>query len=119
MAQSRQSMRDSAHKLLYDIQLACDDIEAFIAGMDLDGFRSDLKSQRAVGREFEIIGEALNRVRRDIPDLIMKISSHHEINGFRNVLAHGYDIVSEDIVWQAAIQHMAKLKKEVIQLLDS
>ncbi len=48
-------------------------------------------------REFEIIGEALNRIKKAEPELLEHVSEYHRIIGFRNVVAHGYDIIDEKL----------------------
>ena len=49
--------------------------------------------QLAIEREFEIIGEVLNRLERtDLENLVQKIPEYRRIIGFRNLLAHGYKL---------------------------
>ena len=70
-------------------------------------------------REFEIIGEALNRIKREDPELLENVSEHHKIIGFRNILAHGYDKIDEIIVWTAITEHLPILMTEVNMIMDS
>lgn len=86
--------------------------------MDLKTYQNKTVTKRAVERDFEIIGEALNRIRNTDEELLGKISEHHRIIGFRNILIHGYDIVDETIVWQAATNHLPILISEIKQLLS-
>jgi len=48
-----------------------------------------------------------------------KISEHHRIIGFRNILIHGYDIVDEAIVWQAVTNHLPILIREIKEILST
>ncbi len=66
-------------------------------------------------REFEIIGEALSRLRRDFPDEASTIPQLHRIIGLRNIIAHGYDVVDHLILWDMIENHLASLL-EVIEL---
>ena len=75
--------------------------------------------QKAVERDFEIIGEALNRIHNTDSELLEKISEHQRIIGFRNILIHGYDIVDEVIVWQAVTNHLPILIREVKEILST
>ncbi|MBN2715695.1 MAG: DUF86 domain-containing protein [Deltaproteobacteria bacterium] len=53
-------MNAKIHKYLLDILNACNDIESFATDLSRAQFEDSLLIQRAVEREFEIIGEALN-----------------------------------------------------------
>ena len=53
----------------------------------------------AIERKFEIIGEALARIRRQRPDDLRLIGEWPAIIGFRNLLAHAYDHVEDAVVW--------------------
>jgi len=110
-------MKDELRKCFYDIHQAILEIEEFVSEMDYAGYAEDAKTQRAVERDFEIVGEALVRIRRENEDLLDHISEAHKIIGFRNILAHGYDIVDDSVIWNAVIKHLPHLKSEVDQML--
>ena len=112
-------MKDETRKSLVDILQATEEIQDFVHGMDLSVYRESPVTQRAVERDFEIIGEALNRIKKFDEELIEKISEHHRIIGFRNILIHGYDIIDEMIVWQAVVNHLPILVKEINEILDA
>ena len=57
-------MPHDPYKLIADIRLSIDEIERFCADKQYDDFEADLLLQRAIEREMEIIGEALNRLIR-------------------------------------------------------
>ena len=71
--------------------------------------------RRAIEREFEIIGEAMNRI--DKLDSTIKISGKFQIIGMRNRVIHSYDKVDDEIVWGTIIRHLPLLKAEVETLL--
>ena len=106
-------MNDDTRKNLIDILQATEEIQDFVCGMDFKAYQNNSVTKRAVERDFEIIGEALNRIKYTDNELLEKISEHHRIIGFRNILIHGYDIVDEAIVWQAVTNHLPILIREV------
>jgi uncharacterized protein with HEPN domain len=112
-------MNDEIRKNLIDILQAAEEIQHFTQGMDLKAYHDSPVTQRAVERDFEIIGEALNRIKKIDEDLIEKVSEHHRIIGFRNILIHGYDIIDEKIVWNAVENHLPILLKEIKEILDA
>ena len=72
----------------------------------------------AVERQFEVIGEALNRLKRDDPGTVTQIPDHRRIIAFRNILIHGYDVVDHDVVWDVATIHLPDLLARVTELLQ-
>ncbi len=103
-------------KLIYDIDQAVALINRFTAGKQITDYTADPMLRSAVERQFEIIGEALNRLKRLDPETVARISEHQRIIGFRNVLAHGYDVVSDNIVWDIVQNKLPALRREIDEL---
>lgn len=112
-------MNDDIRKSLVDIIQAAEEIQNFTHEMDFKAYQKSPITQRAVERDFEIIGEALNRIRQIDAELIEKVSEYHRIIGFRNILIHGYDIIDEMIVWKAVENHLPILVKDVNEILKA
>lgn len=72
----------------------------------------------AVERQFEIIGEALNRLSNSDPETAERISEHRRISSFRNVLIHGYDAVSDEVVWDIVATKLPVLREELQVILE-
>lgn len=102
---------------LKDIEQAIIEIKSFIPDLkNFKDFQTDLKTKRAVERNIEIIGEAMNRILAIEPGI--KISDTRKIVDTRNRIIHGYDSVSEDILWGLIIKNIPTLEKEVKELLS-
>ena len=101
-------------KYFYDIQQAIQEIEDFLENRTYEEFKETSLLQSAVERQFEIIGEVLYRIRRIDKNFLSKITDAHKIIGFRNVIAHGYDIID---LWDAIKFNLPKLKDEVDNLI--
>ncbi len=78
-------------------------------------FESDLKTRKAVERNIEIIGEAINRILKINPDI--EISDSRKIVDARNRIIHGYDSVSADILWLIISKYLPILEKDVSKIL--
>jgi len=105
-------MPHKTNKLLLDISLSCEEISEFIDGKNFEDFQDNRMLQLAIEREFEIIGEALYRLARiEEATLAEKIPEYRKIIDFRNIIAHGYDIIDEAAMWDFA-------KNRVPELLD-
>ncbi len=102
---------------LYDILQSISEIESYFEGqpMIFDIYKNDIKTKRAVERNFEIIGEAVNRILKK--DVGFYIENAQKIIGTRNRIAHGYDKISDDLIWSIVINHLPKLKAEIEILL--
>lgn len=70
--------------------------------------------RRAIEREFEIIGEAMTRIKIN-PDI--QITGKMQIINMRNRVIHGYDKIDDEIVWGVIIRHLPVLKMETRLLM--
>lgn len=110
-------MERSLKKSLEDITMAIEEIDSFFNSRPrrFDLYTSDTCLRRAIERNITIIGEAMNRVLKISPDI--KITSARKIVGTRNYVIHGYDSVTDDIMWGIVINHLPVLKAEIDELL--
>lgn len=101
-------------KLLTDLQLAVTEIDGFTRSKSLDDYLEDRMLQLALEREFEIIGEALNRLERiDEDRLATHIPEYRRIIGFRNIIAHGYDVIDDATLWDLATNRIPEFKEQI------
>lgn len=100
-------------KIVFDLDKAIELLYKFTMGKNLTDYKSDPMLRSAVERQFEIIGEALNRLKRISPDILKRIAEYQRIIAFRNILVHGYDIISDEIVWDIVTNKLPELQREV------
>ncbi|HEX6564495.1 MAG TPA: HepT-like ribonuclease domain-containing protein, partial [Chthoniobacterales bacterium] len=93
-------MKLEAKKLLLDMADACRNVEQFTTQSTLNDYLASELLRSAVERKFEIIGEALVRLRQKDPETFLKISSGNQAIAFRNRLVHGYDVIDHETVWR-------------------
>ena len=94
--------------LVEDILESCNKILAYTHDMSFEEFTSDSKTIDAVIRNFEIIGEAANRLPEDFKDANNKID-WHRLRGFRNRIVHDYMGIDYSIVWEIRNNYLATL----------
>ncbi len=111
-------MKLEVKKYLFDIKESIDSIDKYLGEeRDFSVYISNKMLRRAIEREFEIIGEAMNRIEKI--DSSLNISSKKQIINMRNRVIHGYDKIDNEIVWGTIVRHLPKLKKEIEALIDS
>lgn len=102
----------SDQDLLSDIQEAAQRIATYTAGMTYEAFLSDTKTQDAVIRNLEIIGEATKNLSSELraryPELPWK-----GMAGVRDRLIHDYFGVNLDIVWQIVTAELLEVVAQV------
>lgn len=103
---------------LYDILNAINEIDSFFIDTPKDFliYQKDLRTKRAVERNIEIIGEAMTRILKK--DGSIEISNSRKIVDVRNRIIHGYDSVSDDMIWGILIKHLPILQTEAENLLS-
>jgi uncharacterized protein with HEPN domain len=110
-------MDNEIKTFLYDILQSINEIDSYYDERlrIFEEYISDIKTKRAIERNLEIIGEAVNRIVKK--DKNFRLDNAQKIIGTRNRIIHGYDKISDDLIWSIVINHLPKLKKEVKDLL--
>ncbi|MFA6402879.1 MAG: HepT-like ribonuclease domain-containing protein [Salinivirgaceae bacterium] len=103
---------------LFDILQSINEIDSFYENKPkiFEEYITDIKTKRAIERDLEIIGEAANRILKR--DKSFKLSNVEKIIGTRNRIIHGYDKISDDLIWSIVINHLPRLKEEITGLLN-
>ncbi len=101
--------------LIDDIIESGSKILEYIGDMDFESFLKDSKTVDAVIRNFEIIGEAANRLPDEYKDSYSSID-WHKIRGFRNRIVHDYMGIDYQIVWQIKENFLPNLLVELKRL---
>ena len=106
-------MTEKQLKFLYDIKLAIDDIESYFENepRTYDNYQKNSLLKRAIERNLEIIGEAINRILKEDPST--PIENAKRIIGLRNQIIHGYDSISDENIWGIITVYLPKLKSDI------
>ena len=94
--------------LVNDILDSCNKILQYTDGMSFEEFLKDSKTIDAVTRNFEIIGEAANRLPEEFKEKYSSID-WHRIRGFRNRIVHDYMGIDFGIVWEVKNNYLPLL----------
>jgi uncharacterized protein with HEPN domain len=102
---------------LFDILSSINEIESYFIETPklFEIYQNDLRTKRAIERNIEIIGEAMSRILKENSEI--EISNSRKIVDVRNRIIHGYDSVSDDVIWGVVIKNLPVLRKEVEILL--
>ena len=111
-------MTEKQLKLLYDVKLSIDDIESYFLteSKTYENYKKNSLLKRAIERNLEIIGEAINRILKEDPSF--PIENSLRIVGLRNQIIHGYDSVSDENIWGIVTIHLPKLKAEINSMIN-
>jgi len=92
-----------------DAMCACQDIQEYTAGHTLETYRKNSRDVAAVERKLEILGEAFKRIDDADPSFRSHFPETGEIIGMRNRLIHGYEVVSDLVVWATVKENVPAL----------
>lgn len=111
-------MRLEDKKYLFDIQTAVSRLEKFTLNKTFDDYNLDELLQAGVERQFEIIGEATNKLNKQSPNIANQLPNMREMISFRNILIHAYDNIDPMIVWGVVESSLSLLSQKVEELLN-
>ena len=103
--------------LLEDILEASQKILSYTSGMTFDDFRKDDKTIDAVVRNFEIVGEAANRIPEKVKTDYKNIEWRRLI-GFRNRIIHEYFGIDYAMVWKIKEENIPELIVFIKKLIN-
>jgi uncharacterized protein with HEPN domain len=86
-------------KYLRDARISCGFVQSFTQNKTFDEYLADRQLQAAVEREFTIAGEPIVQAYKLDSSLDQSMDALRQIIGFRNILVHGYAVVSHKTVW--------------------
>jgi uncharacterized protein with HEPN domain len=112
-------MQPKTQKLLEDIRDAASFIVERTRGGTFDIYVGDRLLRQAIERNFEIIGEATNRLLKIDAETVSHVSNANRIVAFWNVLIHGYEQIDDREVWRVITESVPILVKEVEALLTA
>ncbi len=103
----------------WDIDNSIKEIEFFFEGKPkvFEEFEKNLLLKRAVERNLEIIGEAMNRILKRDPAMESNFTEARAIVNLRNMIIHSYDAITDDIIWGIIINRLPILSNEVTLIL--
>jgi uncharacterized protein with HEPN domain len=110
-------MPRDARKYLWDAQRAAELVRQFSDGKTFAQYQADPMLRSAVERQFEIVGEALNRLSGEDAALVAQIPELGRIVAFRNILIHGYAEIDDALVWQVVTDKLPELEGVLAELL--
>jgi uncharacterized protein with HEPN domain len=113
-------MDEKILKWLFDVKSSINEIDGFFLNNEKDflKYRQNTMLKRAVERNLEIIGEAINRILKYEPNFEQEITNSKPIIGLRNQIIHAYDNISDEAIWSILINHLPKLKIEIDNLTN-
>ncbi|MCB0652307.1 MAG: DUF86 domain-containing protein [Saprospiraceae bacterium] len=103
--------------LLEDIIESIDKIQKYTKNLSKDDFKEDDMRLDAVVRNFEIIGEAANRLSHEIQKEYQTVQ-WKRIIGFRNRIVHEYFGIDIEILWSIIENNLEDLKMKISEIIE-
>jgi uncharacterized protein with HEPN domain len=95
---------------------AIEAIRSYVAGMDAAALAADSKTLDAVLRNFQVIGEAVRKVPKEVKQRHPRLP-WREMENMRHKIVHDYDRISVPTVWRTIVDDLAPLLPLLAALL--
>ena len=102
-------MHHELSESLLDALNACQSIREFTQGQTFEQYLENKLLRSGVERQFEIMGEAFNRIDLLDSNFRDRLPEMGAVIGMRNRIIHGYDAVDDSIIWDAVQRHVPRL----------
>jgi uncharacterized protein with HEPN domain len=112
-------MRREAAKLLWDAREASDRIVRFVGARSFDHYLDDEVVRSAVERQFEVIGEALGRLRAIDPEVARRVPRLAQLVALRQLLLHQYADSDSRLVWDVVKTRLPAVREALRHLLPA
>lgn len=106
----------SDKEFLSDVREAIHRIKAYTVEMNYDSFLDDTKTQDAVVRNLEIIGEAAKGVTKELREKYANVP-WKSMSGVRDRLIHHYFGVNLDVVWEIISSELGEVLSQIENIL--
>ncbi|MEM8604822.1 MAG: DUF86 domain-containing protein [Cyanobacteria bacterium P01_H01_bin.121] len=103
---------------LLDIMQAAQLILQFAQGLSREQLSTDIRTQSAILYQITILGEATKRLSRQFRELHPQIP-WGDMAGMRDIVAHQYDRIDLDIVWQVTQRNIPQIVESLAPLLPA
>lgn len=101
---------------LDDIKEAAGKIKKYTTGMTYEQFLKDPRTQDAVVRNFEIIGEATKNLPEDLKTRYPNVA-WKQVAGLRDIMAHGYYRIDYETLWEIITTRIPGFRKDIVKIL--
>ena len=103
---------------LQDVLDAIEDVQSCFDGYPnrYDVFEKDMMRKCVVERKVEIMGKAINRIKKT--ETTINIPNARALIDTRNRIIHAYDNVQPEFLWSLVIRHIPQLKKDIEQIIS-
>ncbi|HMM41578.1 MAG TPA: DUF86 domain-containing protein [Thermomicrobiales bacterium] len=112
-------MQPKSPGLLWDMLDSARHIITWTEQLTFPEYEQDVLVRSAVERRFEVIGEEARGLSQHGPETASTLADLPRIIAFRTALAHGYDEIRQDRVWEIIRDYLPQLRSEIVTLLDS
>lgn len=110
-------MNQRTAKRLLDASIAIERLTRYVKGKTFADYESDDYLRSAVERQFEVLAEALNIAANHESSLEHQIPELRTIVGLRNRIAHEYDELDDQIIWDTVKEDIASLATSISVIL--
>jgi uncharacterized protein with HEPN domain len=112
-------LHSDAVDALLDLLEFCGEIVLFAEGKDTE--RDDIERMRylAIERLLELVGESLNRAIKIVPSLAVVFRDTRQVIGMRNRLAHEYDAIDIESIWDTALNDIPQVILDIRRILEA